>query len=312
MREAVVTQMKRDSKVEGSDGSKHSLEFLLSEGVIASRLLNKRPGELGLDPELSEERQEAISSSVRQAIDSGALGEHSVGNDVRDLRAKDMPQFAISKSDTNLQQSKMFQDEMDFHIADEELRESSVGILDSETPSQFPGSTSKHSELDFNDFNSARADTTPPMAFSEQQIARVYGDVDEVEDMPPGSQEKSEYDGDAHNLGEAGKSDPQNLNLPNIENTLPLITKHHNAIDELPKRPPHPTPDFIVNITPPGHDIQENPRPDPQENQKKAQSFFLGVLEKLGILKQEPPVPRGYTRLRWQCVSCHPPPKVSM
>jgi hypothetical protein len=67
VREAVVLRMKRDSKVEGSVGSKHSMEIVLSEGAIASKLLNNRPGELVLNPELSEERQEATSSSLQRA-----------------------------------------------------------------------------------------------------------------------------------------------------------------------------------------------------------------------------------------------------
>jgi hypothetical protein len=123
VREAVILRMKRDSKMEGSVGSKHSMEIVLSAGAIASKLLDNRPVELVLNPELSEECQEATSSSLLQAIDSGALSEHPVGNDIRDLRAKDKPQFTISKSDTNLQSAKMFQDEKGPHSAAEELSE---------------------------------------------------------------------------------------------------------------------------------------------------------------------------------------------
>jgi hypothetical protein len=148
------------------------------------------------------------------------------------------------------------------------------------------------------------------VAFSEQQTAKIYEDADEVQHMPPVSDEKPVYDSDPHNLGTEEKSDSQHVNLLISGNSQPLITKYHNTMDELSNKLLYLTPGIIFNDVSPENDIQGSTMLEPQEKPEKAQSLFPSVLKKLGILKQEPPVEPGYIRLRWQCVSCLSPPKV--
>jgi hypothetical protein len=69
------------------------------------------------------------------------------------------------------------------------------------------------------------------VAFSGQQIAKIYEDADEVQHMPPVSDEKPVYDSDPYSLGTGEKSDSQHVNLLISGNSQPLITKYHNTMD---------------------------------------------------------------------------------
>jgi hypothetical protein len=130
----------------------------------------------------------------------------------------------------------------------------------SETPSHLPEPALNPCELDIHDFDSGIVITTSRVAFSEQQIAKIYEDTDE----PPISRENPVND----TLRTGGKY----LNLPIIENNQRVITE----LDELPD----PIPDGITSE----NEIQGKTMLD----SKKGKSLFLRLLVKLGIVKKEP------------------------
>jgi hypothetical protein len=112
----------------------------------------------------------------------------------------------------------------------------------------------KRSDLDAHDSNSGTDPTTLGVAFSEQQIAKIYENADEVQHMPPFSEEKAVLDAHAHNLGTEGKSDSQSCQMP----------------------------DLIPDIISEGIELEDKTQVtmlESQEKPEKARSFFLSVLK---------------------------------